>query len=339
VSYSPGEIGDLSSKDTKWKFKENDMIGDYSLGQVKNFTVYADCKTSAKEVGTALVTFANPCADEAVDSDNDGVLDDYDIAPNDANVASATYLPAYDKYATYAFEDLWPYKGDYDFNDLVVSHNATVMMNGEKMVTKVKYDLIIRAIGARFNNDLSLSFTDPQRSMTVANITPANVKYEVIAVDDLSEISLLRVKELFNSSDLINTDESQPFKEPIQVSIELTFDGSISASNFKVDEYLRINQEPGRELHKPGQPYTSLIDLNMLGDGDDDTKAGINKYYKTTDNLPWVLEIPTEWEYPREGTDITKAYPKFKAFAQGDSQEAWYTEGNGNKVAEHIYKR
>lgn len=337
ISYTPDEIGVINANANQWAFSGN--IGNYSLGQASSFTVYADCRTSPQEVGTSLVTFSNPCEDLQVDSDNDGIIDDYDIAPDDADVASATYLPAYEKFATFAFEDSWPYKGDYDFNDLVVSHTASVFTNSDQYVTKVKYDLIVRAIGARFDNDLSISFTDPQHSMIIESIVPQSISYDIMAVDDLSELRFKRIRELFSTADFINTDTTMQYLEPVQISLVMLFDSSIQLDQFKIDEYLRINQEVGRELHKPGHQFTSLIDLSLLGDGDDDTSPALDKYYKTTDNLPWVLEIPVEWEYPKENIEITKAYPKFKDFAQGHSNSPWYTDTDGNKVHKHLYKK
>lgn len=336
-SYTPGQVGEVNSNANKWVFA--DEVDGYGLGQIRSFTVYADCKTSPREVGTALVTFANPCADPEADSDGDGVSDEDDIAPDDEDVASARYLPAYERYATFAFEDSWPFKGDYDFNDLVVSHNASVLINSASDVTKVEYDLVIRAIGARYNNDLNISFTDPQHSMQVESTSPATLKYEVVAVDNISELRLLQVRNYFNTNDIVNTDISLNYKEPVHISLVLLFDGSVNVEDFNIDEYLRINQEIGREVHKPGMPFTSLIDLSLIGDGDDDTTPEAGKYYKTSDNLPWVLEIPIDWEYPKEYVDITKAYPRFKDFAQGNSDTPWYTNDEGNQIEEYIYKK
>jgi LruC domain-containing protein len=89
---------------------------------------------------------------------------------------------------------------------------------------------------------------------------------------------------------------------------------------------LRINQEEGREVHKPGRPYTSLADQSMFGTANDDTQVASGKLYKSKDNLPWVLEIPTEWDYPKEQSKIIEGYPNFKDFAQGKSNSPWYTE-------------
>jgi len=53
------------------------------------------------------------------DSDGDGIQDADDDFPNDPARAFINFFPAAG-YGSLAFEDLWPGKGDYDFNDLVV---------------------------------------------------------------------------------------------------------------------------------------------------------------------------------------------------------------------------
>ncbi len=331
------DVGKVNKDENQWTFSES--INNYSLDQVQSFTVYANCKTSPKSVGTELVTFTNPCYEVSADRDQDGIADEYDIYPEDPNISSAWYIPAKDKFSTFAFEDLWPYKGDYDFNDLVVSHHATVFANSDDFVTKVEYDLVIRAIGAKFNNDLCISFTDPEHVLKLDQIKPVDIKHKVLAVDDLAEIRLISFRDLFSTNGFVNTDTTSTFFDPVPVSLVLTFDGSVKVNDFKVDEYLRINEDEGRELHKPGVPFTSLIDKNFLGYGYDDTDPARQKYYKTKDNLPWVLEIPIEWDYPKENKTIDEGYPNFKDFAQGKSNSPWYTDNEGNKVNKHLYTK
>jgi hypothetical protein len=75
----------------------NDVVSRFTtdeIGEIRSFTVFAECRTSPSKVGIELVTSVNSCIDLSIDSDNDGVSDEYDIAPNDPNVSSAVYLLA-----------------------------------------------------------------------------------------------------------------------------------------------------------------------------------------------------------------------------------------------------
>ena len=63
------------------------------------------------------------------DTDNDGICDELDDFPEDSTLCCATYTPSELGAGSYAFEDLWPANGDYDFNDLVVSYRYVQMRN------------------------------------------------------------------------------------------------------------------------------------------------------------------------------------------------------------------
>ena len=62
-----------------------------------------------------------PLSTGITDTDNDGVADEDDDYPSDPYRAYNNYYPAQGVYGTVAFEDNWPNKADYDFNDLVVN--------------------------------------------------------------------------------------------------------------------------------------------------------------------------------------------------------------------------
>merc|ERR1711991_317750 len=53
------------------------------------------------------------------DVDGDGISNAEDDFPDDADRSFNNFFPA-SGYGTLAFEDLWPARGDYDFNVLVV---------------------------------------------------------------------------------------------------------------------------------------------------------------------------------------------------------------------------
>ena len=63
-----------------------------------------------------------------IDTDGDGVTDSLDIDPNDARFVS--YASASGRFM---FEDIYPWKGDYDFNDVVVDYQVDGYLdaNGE----------------------------------------------------------------------------------------------------------------------------------------------------------------------------------------------------------------
>ncbi len=58
------------------------------------------------------------------------VDDDLDDYPNDPDRATDVYYLISMSPGTLAFEDLWPGKGDYDFNDLVLDYRFKQVLNG-----------------------------------------------------------------------------------------------------------------------------------------------------------------------------------------------------------------
>jgi Surface adhesin CshA repetitive domain len=55
-------------------------------------------------------------------------------------------------FSTLAFEDLWPYKGDYDMNDLVLDYKFEISANSGNYVDKVVGTFVIKAFGATLEN-------------------------------------------------------------------------------------------------------------------------------------------------------------------------------------------
>ncbi|MEO1384463.1 MAG: LruC domain-containing protein, partial [Bacteroidota bacterium] len=86
------------------------------------------------------------------DADLDGIPDIFDYAATNAFVSNVYRLPAANVFGTLAFEDFWPSKGDYDFNDLVLDYNYELKVNANNKVTEIDATFIVRAIGAGYHN-------------------------------------------------------------------------------------------------------------------------------------------------------------------------------------------
>jgi hypothetical protein len=61
------------------------------------------------------------------DTDGDGIPDNLDAYPLDPTRAFNSYYPNETDFGSFAFEDLWPGYGDYDFNDFVVNFNYKIV--------------------------------------------------------------------------------------------------------------------------------------------------------------------------------------------------------------------
>jgi uncharacterized repeat protein (TIGR01451 family) len=76
-----------------------------------------------------------------------------DIATITVNIIEGTdnFYPALGP-GTLAFEDLWPGKGDYDFNDLVIDYQFEIITNSSNFVEQVVGTFVLKAFGASFEN-------------------------------------------------------------------------------------------------------------------------------------------------------------------------------------------
>jgi len=99
-------------------------------------------------------------------------------------------------------------------------------------------------------------------------------------------------------------------------------------------------ENPGRslEIHLVDKPITDLADSGLFGLYDDTSNIASSRYYKTATNLPWALEVGTEWVHPLEKVDILVAYPLFKDWVEsgGVNNTDWYLPVNS--VSEKVFQ-
>ncbi|MEM7003921.1 MAG: LruC domain-containing protein, partial [Pseudomonadota bacterium] len=91
---------------------------------------------------------------------------------------------------------------------------------------------------------------------------------------------------------------------------------------------------PGRsyEIHLKNYAPTAAIDDTIFGQQQDASDPDMDRYYQTENGLPWALEIPIEWKYPREYMDLLWAYPQFEGFVESNGTEnrQWFLEENAD---------
>ena len=97
--------------------------------------------------------------------------------------------------------------------------------------------------------------------------------------------------------------------------------------------------ERGKEIHKINNPPTDLANLTYFGTHSDDSQAGSGRYYVTKDNLPWVLDISDNFDYPIEKSEITQGYLKFVPWVEADGQTFydWFKAKPGYENAQYLF--
>ena len=283
------------------------------------------------------------------DTDEDGVSDDEDEYPNDIDRAYNNWYPAEgdDSWGTLAYEDYWPLQGDYDFNDLVMDYRFNLVTNGSNLVIDVDGYFRLRAIGASFSNGFGIEFPFMRDSVEIVSVDPvelnlvqesSNDKLVLLFFDSAHDYMSPVGEEKF-----VNTDPLESSVENFLFSFNMTLTPTQNINNLEwlspFNPFIYINGERGKEVHLPGFPPTESADPSWFGTGDDDSDLDEGRYYKTVQNLPWAINIPSVWTYPQEKISITEAYYFLDEWATsgGDSHTDWYLDEGSNTDSDKLY--
>jgi len=253
-------------------------------------------------------------------------------------------------FASIAFEDLWPAKGDYDMNDIVIDCKFDQITNSENKVTQIQAQIVLRAMGASFHNGFGI-----QLPVTPDKVSGCVVKFdngEAIPISGLVSIDSKGLEQgqdkavviLFDDGFLVlpqnypgigvNTALINPWTETRTINMTLTFSEPIDP-NLLVAPYnpfIFTNSQRGAEIHLPNCAPTSLATKNLFKTLDDDSNVSTFnnpssiRSYLTKDNLPWAIFFYKRFDYPIEKAAIIDAYHHFAEWAQsgGSAYPDWY---------------
>jgi hypothetical protein len=264
---------------------------------------------------------------KSVDSDNDGLYDKFDAAPNNPNVTlKIGNLGKTTEWSTfYLFEDLWPTKGDFDFNDFIINTNYSFKRGIDNFITE-----ITGMYNAEWSNpDYGLGFE-------LFEVKGAYLIYH----DNLIE-------------EVVGGDMEKSMNNGINVLTEATKNGKISKrftikiregnlSDFVLIPFLYRLDDNFHQVRPFGTPPTQLQKMELFKSGDDDspnswqwTKGmkfkypleGKRAFYRTCENYSWCVQFMAKsFVKPAEEQSIIESYPRFKEWVQscGLSDYDWY---------------
>ena len=283
---------------------------------------------------------------------DNGEVEDLYISIVDSGVSETTT-----GWQTAAFEDLWPDKGDYDFNDVVVKYRVTRSEVGDQ-VTRFKVDGYLMAVGASYRNGFGLRFNGIQRF----DVDSSSIRYSIDGVQlDVNPLESGRteaimipfpdtrdVAPVLSGCQAFRTEGScASQQQPISFVITLPLTNSYSVSVATLDgvtpfifgvngyhhgPHVDAANARAWEVHLKNHEPTEAFDSNYYDLGDDDSTSQGN--FQTANGLPWALIIGNTWSHPRERVDITVAYPEFQNFAEtsGNQNPTWFNNPTSDKV-------
>jgi LruC domain-containing protein len=288
-----------------------------------------DCNTEGN--GTPTIT----------DTDRDGIADDLDEYPSDPTKAFNNYYPSKSQSGTLGFEDLWPSKGDFDMNDLVVAYKYQVVTNATNKVVQVTGNYLLTATGGDFGNGFGVQF--PVLREQVADLTGGTLE------EEQSKAVIIVFNNMRDAMATWNTVPGVTQTPARNYTVTFNVFAGPSIRDFGLTSYnpfiwnYGLGYNRGREIHLPGHLPTDLADQSRYGTQDDNSSPRDNRYYVTPRGLPFAIDVPTApFGYPIEKTDITQAYLKLADWAAsgGTRNTDWYSNtGTGYRNTANIYTR
>jgi len=323
-------------------------------GAQKHFNGYIDEVKYFNEALSAIeIQTIMSDAGDLNDTDGDGIPDEDDDFPNDPSRAFVNHFPA-SGFGSLAFEDLWPGKGDYDFNDLVVDYRFNMFTNQANKLTEIEAVFAVRANGAGLRNGFGFQLPgvisaddyevsgyqlDENYIVLNENGTESGQTIPTIIVFD-------NIKNILQSSEGFgaNVVPGVPYVDPDTIRIAmLVTPNQYTLSDFQPESFnpfLIVDMERGKEIHLPDYPPTALADDAYFGQMDDDSDAAMGRYYKTETQLPWAINIIESFDYTIEQAQIIQGHLMFAPWAEsgGTLYPDWYQNNSGYRDASHIYE-
>jgi len=281
-----------------------------------------------------------------VDNDGDGVASGVDVDDSDASVAFASYFPSAGTWGTYTFEDMWPVKGDYDVNDLVIGFKVSYFTNSTNMVTKLRLDYNMKGAGSVYNLGAAVQL-DKVAAANVQSVTGRTLNgsspFAIAGNGCENGVTLAIIPILNNQKDAIsysgylNTISGIHLDTPDQF-VNVKFVTPFQQSDISMNSFnlFIVANTRSCEIHLPTYAGTSKFDPLLAN--------GYNLYpgdnFKNSDGMMWGIMIPEPFEYPAETSSIIKAFSHFAEWATsgGLTYTDWYKSIAGNKNLEFIYQ-
>lgn len=320
------------------------------------------------------------------DSDADGMPDAWDEYPDDPDAAYSYHFPAMAAssytnlrsgnlsatgnlraadgtgYYFQIFEDLWPEKGDYDLNDLIMMTRIRFTKNRQGYITSGSVRSRIWAIGAstslphgfgweflKRDNNTNISYLKTGTIKLTASPTGAGTGDITSQARSDSEVTngIILFDNVLNTINPYYNNVGGAWGVagvPQTCYFEFTIKATDKIKAIELLAYMYKTADRSLSVRTFGTPPAQNADLKYFGARDDASAspigwnrnpgasftfplAGENAFYRTSKNLPWAVEfIASDFLIPIEKTTILKAYPDFQKWAESGGAEAkdWF---------------
>lgn len=235
------------------------------------------------------------------------------------------YVTTYDDYGILAFEDNWPYKGDYDLNDVVVKYESKLHISHDFDYNYIEETYTFLNNGGKYVNAFGIEYGFELTELdlakcTVEAVTPAGGAFDVPGFD----------KELKKAT-LMLFDDARNIPVGTQFRVALRFRKPQLTWGFLLPPYnpfITVDDrgEARKEVHLPDHKPTPKADMTLLHTGHD--LSGNGRYYVSDAKYPFAIDLTKaeSYECPSEVEKISDKYPRFDNWVAtgGEQDKDWY---------------
>lgn len=222
---------------------------------------------------------------------------------------------------TLAFEDVWPYQGDYDMNDVVVRYRSVISYNylNEALGTEDTFTLLWS--GAAYRDGFAYELNTSAANIELVASSDGGHVPVLVAAGDKAVIRVL-VNALDDSADNTRTPTytvTTRFRTPVPMD-------RLGAAPY--NPFITVNGDLSKEIHLPYHAPTALAERNWFGKGLDISDAAKGNWYTSPLAWPFAIHITGSDEFviSPEKVRIDATYPQFEAWVASGGKENrdWY---------------
>lgn len=241
------------------------------------------------------------------------------------------YSTSLNFYGMLAYEDNWPYKGDYNLNDVMVSYNSSLHLDPSFAVNSIEETYTFTNNGGQYTNGFGIEYGFDLSTLNLSQCkvvatTPAGATLPVPGFDSGSKKALMM---LFNDAKTIPAGTT--FK------VTLVFNSPISFITYRklshayapYNPFITVNATSGelrKEVHPVDYTPTYLANTKLFGTGADLSNG--TRYYVSDASYPFAIDLSSVKNFipAKEGQAISKSYPKFDSWvsSNGANDTDWY---------------
>lgn len=243
-------------------------------------------------------------------------------------ISNWNYFPTATSLYVVGYEDLYPAKGDYDFNDLTVAYRVAFGINVEGDVVAVEGRAYLLTRGSSYTHDWHLALDLPGAGSGAVTCTVypdynsplatmpcpgAGASYEGGVLDMALFVD---TKQLFPDpagSEFVNSQRL--YSAPWNLRY---FHGPRTDFRLDLNAPLPASAMPAA----PYDPYVYVRNTARVV-----KLMEVDPSYQDTNGFPFGMLLTSNWKPPLEFTDTGVAYPSFNDFvsSEGATSQSWYS--------------